>query len=36
MTTAAIQMGDCNGSKNVEDTLIYFVSKFIVDYVFLI
>ena len=27
---------DCNGSTNVEDTLIYFVSKFIVDYAFLL
>ena len=26
----------CNGSTNVEDTLIYFVSKFIVDYAFLL
>ena len=26
--------GYCNGSSNVEDTLIYFVSKFIVDYAF--
>ena len=27
---------NCNGSSNVEDTLIYFVSKFIVDYAFLL
>ena len=32
---AASQM-QCNGSTNVEDTLIYFVSKFIVDYAFLL
>ena len=25
---------ECNGSTNGEDTLIYFVSKFIVDYAF--
>ena len=27
---------ECNGSTNVEDTLIYFVFKFIVDYAFLL
>ena len=29
-------VGECNGSTNVEDTLIYFVSKFIVEYAFLL
>ena len=29
-------VGECNGSTNVEDTLIYFVSKCIVDYAFLL
>ena len=29
-------VGECNGSSNVEDTLIYFVSKFIVDNAFLL
>ena len=31
-----IPLVPCNGSTNVEDTLIYFVSKFIVDYAFLL
>ena len=30
-----IAVQGCNGSTNVEDTLIYFVPKFIVDYAFL-
>ena len=29
-------VGECNGSTNVADTLIYFASKFIVDYAFLL
>ena len=29
-------VGECNGSTNVEDTLIYFVTKFIVEYAFLL
>ena len=27
-------VGECNGSTNVEDTLIYFVPQFIIDYAF--
>ena len=29
-------VGECNGSTNVEDTLIYFVFNFIVDYAILL
>ena len=34
--TVFLQSVPCNGSTNVEDTLIYFVSKFIVEYAFLL
>ena len=35
-TLSVSLVGECNGSSNVEDTLIYFVFNFIVDYAILL